>query len=298
MNDHQQTGKDYSGNDESPIEEIIEEAKRNRERDEEEQPSKSLSQQLKELGLDRKIELGVAVVGLIIAIVLAIIAGFQLGAMREQTTKMQGQLDEMQKGSGDTKLLAEASKRQATNTSEQVGQLKALVEQTHNLATATQESINNAKETSHRELRSYVVIGSNDIPKLEEGKRPFVTSVVENIGKTPIYDGGWISGINVFTYPLTEDITNDSCTNVLKSPGAPKWLIGRSSKIEKWRVLPFQASEVKAIKEGRAAVYFHGRICYRDIFREVHYTDFCMRWRWENGHLGEGLACPQGNGGN
>lgn len=68
MNDHQQTGKDYSGNDESPIEEIIEEAKRNRERDEEEQPSKSLSQQLKELGLDRKIELGVAVVGLIIAL--------------------------------------------------------------------------------------------------------------------------------------------------------------------------------------------------------------------------------------
>ena len=154
-----------------------------------------------------------------------------------------------------------------------------------------------AKDTAKRQLRGYLVIGSNDIPKLAEGIQPFVKATIENMGQTPTYDGAWISGINVLDYPLPEAIVNDDCMNVLKHPTAPKWVIGKSSPVEKWRDGPFQASEVKSIQDGKSAIYFHGRICYRDIFKEVRHTDFCMYWKWEGSGLGTGLTCKEGNGG-
>lgn len=154
-----------------------------------------------------------------------------------------------------------------------------------------------AKDTAKRQLRGYLVIGSNYIPKLGEGIQPFATTTIENIGQTPVFDGAWISGVNVMDYPLRQTILNDECSNVMNDPSAPKWMIGKSSNMEKWREIPFKASEVQAIHDGKAAIYFHGRICYRDIFKEVRHTDFCMFWKWENGSLGAGLACKEGNGG-
>jgi hypothetical protein len=130
-----------------------------------------------------------------------------------------------------------------------------------------------AEDTAKRQLRGYLIIGSNDIPKLAEGIQPFVKVTIQNMGQTPTYDGAWISGVNVLDYPLRQTIVNDDCINVMKDPTAPKWMIGKSSDMEKWRDIPFQASEVKAIHDGKSAIYFHGRICYRDIFKEVRHTE-------------------------
>ena len=154
-----------------------------------------------------------------------------------------------------------------------------------------------AKDTAKQQLRGYLVIGSNDIPKLAESIQPFVKVAIQNMGQTPTYDGAWISGLHVMDYPMRGDIKNDDSRNVMNNPTSPKWMIGKESQMEKWRPTPFQADEVKAIQEGKAAIYLHGRICYRDIFKEVHYTDFCMHWKWENGRMGTGLACEEGNGG-
>lgn len=154
-----------------------------------------------------------------------------------------------------------------------------------------------AQDTAKQQLRGYLVIGSNDIPKLAEGIQPFVKVTIQNMGQTPIYDGAWISGLNVMNYPMRGDIENDDCRNVMNHSTSPKWMIGKESQMEKWRPTPFQADEVKLIQEGKAAIYLHGRICYRDIFKQVRYTDFCMHWKWENGRMGTGLACEEGNGG-
>ena len=156
-----------------------------------------------------------------------------------------------------------------------------------------------ARDTAKRQLRAYVIVSSKHIPKLQEGIKPFIESTIDNVGQTPVYDACWISGVNVMEYPLPPEIISKdkkACSNVMNQPDAPKWFFGKATFAEKWRDVPFQASEVKAIQEEKAAVYLVGRVCYLDIFRDVHYTDFCMYWKWENGRLGTAIYCPQGNG--
>lgn len=155
-----------------------------------------------------------------------------------------------------------------------------------------------AKDTETRQLRAYIAIESTDIPKIEEGTTLHINAIMENLGQTPAYNAGWISGINVMKYPLPEEIGNDTCTHVMNLPKRSKWVIAKKAFVEKIRPAPFNAAEVKDIKEGKAAVYFHGRVCYEDIFQEVHHTDFCMYWKLENGKAGNASFCENGNHGN
>jgi hypothetical protein len=42
---------------------------------------------------------------------------------------------------------------------------------------------------------------------------------------------------------------------------------------------------------------FTGRVCYLDIFKKEHYTDFCIMWHWVNNALGGTEFCKTGNQG-
>ena len=152
-----------------------------------------------------------------------------------------------------------------------------------------------AQEGAKRQLRAYIDVRTKGMTKIEEGSMPRVHDSFHNIGRTPAYDNGSSSHITVAEYPLTKQLVNDECSHARTNPNASKWFVGKVSRSETVREAPFTASEVEAIKDGKAAVYFHGRVCYRDIFNESHRTDFCTHWKWDAGRVSPGLYCDQGN---
>ena len=83
--------------------------------------------------------------------------------------------------------------------------------------------------------------------------------------------------------------------SVTPDPKAGKWFIGTPKRPGIARESPLTAAEVDAIKGGKSAIYFHGRVCYRDIFNEPHRTDFCLYWKWDAGRISPSLSCPEGN---
>ena len=152
-----------------------------------------------------------------------------------------------------------------------------------------------AQEGAKRQLRAYIDVRTKGMTKIEEGSVPRVHDSFYNIGRTPAYDNGSSSHITVAEYPLTKKLVNDECSHARTNPNASKWFVGKVSRPETVREAPFTASEVEAIKDGKAAVYLHGRVCYRDIFNESHRTDFCTYWKWNAGRVSPGLYCDQGN---
>lgn len=152
-----------------------------------------------------------------------------------------------------------------------------------------------AQEAAKRQLRAYIDVRPKGMTTIEEGLVPRVRDSFHNIGRTPAYDDGAFSRITVAEYPLKTKLISDDCSHISPPPKTSKWFIGKVSRPEIARDAPFTAEEVEAIRSGKAAVYFHGRVCYRDIFNETHRTDFCLYWKWVAGGVSPGLYCDQGN---
>jgi hypothetical protein len=151
-----------------------------------------------------------------------------------------------------------------------------------------------AQDRARRQLRAYIVVRPHMVT-VQEGIMPRVQSIFENTGQTPAYSGGSISRLTVADYPLTKKLINDDCRTVMTNPKGNKWFVGKVSQPATVRETPFIPSEITAIKDGNAAVYFHGRVCYLDLFNESHRTNFCMYWKWQAGQMSPGLYCDQGN---
>jgi hypothetical protein len=152
-----------------------------------------------------------------------------------------------------------------------------------------------AQEEAKLQLRAYIDVRAKGIAAIEEGAVPRVHDTFYNIGRTPAYDNGSSSHLTVADYPPTKKLVNDECSHARADPKANKWFVGKVARPETVRETPFTAEEVEAIKAGKAAIYFHGRVCYRDIFNESHRTDFCTYWKWTAGRISPGLYCDQGN---
>ena len=154
-----------------------------------------------------------------------------------------------------------------------------------------------AQDTARRQLRAYIVVRPTHIATVQEGIMPRIQSIVENIGQTPAYNGGSISHLTVADYPLTKKFIHDDCPTVMTmtNPKSNKWFVGKVAQPATMRDTSFTPGEITAIKDGQAAVYFHGRVCYRDLFNESHRTNFCLYWKWQAGKMSPGLYCDQGN---
>jgi hypothetical protein len=165
-------------------------------------------------------------------------------------------------------------------------------------AKAAEDQLGVQKDTEERQLRAYVIL-NNDF-KLAEGFRaggtPHVRAILENVGQTPVYDLTWVSGFNVRPYPLNEQSTYDTCDALLAQPNANRWFFGKSTEIEKFRPSALTADDMLPVLAGNSAIYFHGRICYRDIFKKARQTDFCVSFRGENPK--DGNFCERENRGN
>lgn len=150
-----------------------------------------------------------------------------------------------------------------------------------------------AEDTEKRQLRAYVIFTNAvaDLPK--ENTIPTVHSVFDNIGQTPAYRASWTSGINVVPTGLNILQTAD-CRSVIDAADARLWYFGKQFFPFKERVgSPYTKEEMDVITNGIAQISFTGRLCYEDIFREVHHIDFCVSWRMENNRLSEPIICER-----
>ena len=150
-----------------------------------------------------------------------------------------------------------------------------------------------AADTEERQLRAYVIVSSQGMKNIVLDQKAQSTAIWDNVGQTPVYDATWEAGINVLLFPMTGEFSYADCGAIMKDPSAKHSFFGKQIGIEKSRSQAFTKEEMPAIDAGTSAVYFNGRICYKDIFNKVRRTDFCMYWRkGENGSY-----CDKGNDG-
>lgn len=152
------------------------------------------------------------------------------------------------------------------------------------------------QEAARYQLRAHIVEKPEPLSTPEAGQQPRVRGSYNNIGRTPAYDEGATSHILVTEDTLTKKLTVKDCDKDKRAVKQKnKWFVGKVPHPDTIREEPFTDSEIEAIKQGRAAVYYYGRVCYADIYGESHRTDFCLVWKWKESRFGPGLHCDQGN---
>jgi hypothetical protein len=182
---------------------------------------------------------------------------------------------------------------------------------------ATIGLLGDAKETSRKQLRAYITIDdlgmSNvanpilppdhtiDLSKIPANLRipnsaPWATGWIRNAGQTPALDVvHW--GQAVFdTFPIPQNSLEPS-TSI---EGFPRSVIGPQVKTSKTYRLPapLDNAQIDQLRAGTAAIYVYGRITYRDIFGDPHFTVYRLAYQSYSsviGLIGDLSVCEHGN---
>jgi len=152
-----------------------------------------------------------------------------------------------------------------------------------------------SQQEAKLELRAYVNVRAAGPGALKEGLSPRVRDTIQNSGRTPAYNDAIHTFVTVADYPLIKNFERVTCPPDDQQPDKRRWFVGKVPRAETVRETPFTAEEITAIQTAKSALYFHGTVCYRDIFHESHRTDFCMFWKWDAGRMSPALSCDQGN---
>jgi hypothetical protein len=173
------------------------------------------------------------------------------------------------------------------------------------LALAARDQADVSKDTEERQLRAYVIAEFlNSLDNFVAGKKAESKVPAQNVGQTPVYDMGWIAGFFLGDYPFFAVNELPDCAVIQRLPDGFRALMGKSGNLGKIADRVFDEEEIKKVLSGKFAIALVGRICYEDIFREMHFTDYCFQWTGHGeidpqteGYKGLGPAeyCPQGN---
>lgn len=280
MSDDQRSNKEQECDYEFPGVDIVEYSSRERQRSQDKQPSKSLHQKWQDLGIDRQIESGVALVGLVVAGVLAVTAINQLNAMREQTTSMQAQLAEMKAGGIETGKLIAATEKIAEATSTGIAQSKAALEATI--------------EASRLGQRAWVGQSTIKVTVLEASKPIRVEVIFTNTGQSPALKTKGLFFMQVKERPIDIGKVNlDQLAKSLKDPSSISTVFpNKALSIQTNAIVPATEKDIAEIKAGRLEILVIGRVTYFDIFQTAHVTAVCARYE----PIGKGFEyCDQHN---
>lgn len=138
---------------------------------------------------------------------------------------------------------------------------------------ATRRLVIDSNESSKRQLRSYVsVVATGKIPNSLNPLLPAFQIKIRNTGQTPAADVRSWRGIGIHELPLVTE---------LKPPVAvtdTDLVIGSQceSVLPIRRARPFTTEQINGVQMGTHAIYVFGRVEYRDVFDDLHFTDFCL----------------------
>jgi hypothetical protein len=147
---------------------------------------------------------------------------------------------------------------------------------------ATRDLVNEARETSRRQLRAYVFTDggaidltngpfrySPELPDIPDGVFVRVHTVFKNFGQTPAYE---------FTVWRLIDILDAENPRFGKiGMGITKDVIGPGGVSEITAQRPITSAELAAVKDGTKFIYSWGRIEYVDAFKKRQHFEFYSR---------------------
>ena len=266
MDDKHQSHQEHSCDDEPSLECEIKDATRQSQPKTQEHPPKGFCQQWRELSLDRKIESGIGVVGLLVAIVLAWTAINQLSAMREQTTSMQSQLAEMKAGGAETGKLIAATEKIAEATNTGVAQSKAALDATIDASRVGQ--------------RAWVGPTNIKVMTFEVGKPIRIEIIFTNTGHSPALKAKGLFYMELKELPI--DIGNFNLDQMAKNlkdrPSISTIFPNAALSIQTEATSPATEKSITEIKAGRLKILIIGKVTYLDIFQNAHVSAVCAKY--------------------
>jgi hypothetical protein len=154
-----------------------------------------------------------------------------------------------------------------------------------------------ASDTEKRQLRAYVGIIAGDVENFDVSGRPTVRLTRKNYGLTPAYDVGFST--------IYARIGKDGTIFQQSGGGCTQPNYSNLSTMFPSAQLPFSIiikdtylqQQVDEVKAGSSIFYVYGDVCYKDIFGNPHYTNYC--WMYKGDMSGkEADACLQHNDSN
>ena len=154
-----------------------------------------------------------------------------------------------------------------------------------------------AEDIEKRQLRAYLAANASQLRDLSGDKSTHVTLIVTNSGQTSAYHVKWDTKFRIDTdyQPIGYDPPCPQLWRTNVEEGNMGILSDKIAKVvydTKSGINPTFIHSTSKI--GGMVVYFYGKICYEDIFRQVHWTLFCINWKGNDSGYGEAEYCDKG----
>jgi hypothetical protein len=151
------------------------------------------------------------------------------------------------------------------------------------------------RDQEKRQLRAYAFAKPISITDFSTSTHPSTQVIFKNSGQTPAYHLTGSTAVYPSSYPLSVPIpsgTRESTPLEATLNPAAENDIGGSDTMQR----PITPDEANAIRDGKTMrMYVYGSINYRDVFGDVHYSNFCFSFWGDGPKLTLWTYCPQHN---
>jgi len=121
---------------------------------------------------------------------------------------------------------------------------------------------------SERELRAYVCLDGVTTPAFQGSTE--TRALIRNRGQTPAYDLKVVATFDLHALPRTEFLPYRK-----QQPNQSSGLVGPDSEISMVLAgVALTPERVQALRDGTCALFFYGRVDYRDAFGRNRFTNF------------------------
>jgi hypothetical protein len=135
---------------------------------------------------------------------------------------------------------------------------------------AGERQIAHLKESSERQLRAYIHLGTTEVKDFGGPERPSFTLQYRNLGQTPASNVLSWSRVRVLDTPIAPEVFEEERAPVRigdLGPGAKSFLVISGRR-------PISDEELSGVANGVKALIVFGRIQYEDVFGKKHTTRF------------------------
>ena len=108
---------------------------------------------------------------------------------------------------------------------------------------------------------------------------------IQNAGRTPAYNDAIQAFITVADYPLIKNFERVTCPRTILQPDKRKMVHGQGSRERKRSARRHSRWKRSRPFRRPSRLYYHGTVCYRDIFHESQPHRLLYVWKWDAGRL-------------
>ncbi len=181
-----------------------------------------------------------------------------------------------------TAALLSAGIYSAIESTEAVHQASRAADEAKRGADAASSQSATAQDTEKRQLRAYVGLIPPPDNQVSNNFTPPATPLIrltpKNFGVTPAYEAIHKTGMQVGYYPLAKNF--EYPIQELATPPNPITIYPGAFDLAGIQVESLRAltqDEIASIQDGKTKrLYVWGTLTYKDVFREPHYTNFCL----------------------